>query len=77
MTRLEITVNKVPYRVEVKPFLFNENKRYEVRINGGEKHVFAWDTQLPGLRPLNDEAATLPDDLEREISHRLTRKLNL
>jgi hypothetical protein len=69
----DLTVNKVPYHVDVAPFLFNDEKRFEIVVNGDEGHVFAWDPEITALRPLDDESATLPDELEKAISNRLLK----
>ena len=72
-TSFDVTVNKVPYHIDALPFLFNEEKRFEIRVNGDEGHVFAWDRGIVGLRSLDDEAATLPEELERAISDKLVK----
>ena len=72
-TSFDLTVNKVPYHIEATPFLFNEERRFEIKVNGDDGHVFAWDPTIVGLRPLDDESATLPDELERAISDRLVK----
>ena len=69
----EIRVSGVPYRVDVSPFDFNTEKRFKVRYNGGEEHIFTWDSNLGRLAPIDDEASTMPDDLEREIASRFER----
>lgn len=73
---LDFVVDKVPYNSRVTPFDFNGQKRYKVRINSGDEHVFVWDETLLALTPLDDEAATLPDDYVRELSDRLVRVVN-
>lgn len=72
-TSFDVTVNKVPYHVTVSPFLFNDEKRFEISINGDSGHVFAWDPDVVGLRALDDDASTLPDELEKVISDRLVK----
>ncbi|HEX2535124.1 MAG TPA: hypothetical protein VHK69_15370 [Chitinophagaceae bacterium] len=67
----EILVDKVPYMVHVVPFSFNTETRFRVSYNGGEEHVFTWDSSLGRLTAINDEAATMPDDLEVAIADRL------
>ena len=69
----DLSVNKVPYHVDVVPFTFNEEKRFEVSINGDEGHIFAWDPEIVGVRALDDAAATLPEELEKAISDRLVK----
>jgi len=69
--KLTLLVDKVPYEVRVAPFTFNEERRYYVSVNGGEEHVFTWDTESSSLRAIDDEAADLPDALEEAISREL------
>jgi hypothetical protein len=69
--RLTLLVDKVPYEVRVTPFTFNEERRYYVSVNGGEEHVFTWDTEASTLRAIDDEAADLPDSVEDAISREL------
>ena len=67
----ELLVDKVPYRVEVTPFEFNTETRFRVSYNGGEEHIFTWDSSLGRLAPIDDESGTMPDDLEAAIAYRL------
>ena len=69
----DLTVNKVPYHVDILPFSFNEEKRFEISINGDDGHIFAWDPDIVGLRALDESASTLPDDLEKAISDKLVK----
>jgi hypothetical protein len=73
VTNFDIIVDKLPYQIHVKPLSFNDEKRFEISINGGESHLFAWDPEVTGLRALDDEAATLPDGLEKAISDKLVK----
>ena len=66
-----LVVDKVPYMVRVTPFLFNEEKRFRISVNGDDGHVFAWDPDLVGLTALDEEASTLPVGLEKAISDKL------
>ena len=66
-----MVVDKVPYLVKVNPFDFNGETRFYVSINGGENHVFAWDSDVHELRAIDDEASVLPVGLEEEISREL------
>jgi hypothetical protein len=70
-----IVVDKVPYLVRVTPFLFNEEKRFRVSVNGDSGHIFAWDPEIVGLHALDDDASTLPDGLEKAISDKLAKTI--
>ena len=67
----EFLVDKVPYRVSVVPFTFNTETRFRVSYNGGTEHIFTWDSSLGRLAAIDDDASTMPDDLEVAISERL------
>ena len=67
----EILVNKIPYRVKVVPFEFNTETRFKVNYNGGDEHIFTWDSSLGRLAAIDDDAAAIPDDLEAAIAQRL------
>ena len=67
----EILVNKIPYHVKVVPFEFNTETRFKVNYNGGNEHVFTWNSSLRRLTAIDDDAATTPDDLEAAIAQRL------
>ena len=67
----EILVNNIPYQVKAVPFEFNTETRFKVNYNGGDEHIFTWDSSLGRLAAIDDEAATIPDDLEVAIAHRL------
>jgi hypothetical protein len=68
---LNIILDSVPYLINVSPFSFNEEMRFYVSVNGGEQHVFTWDSEVGGLRAIDDEASTLPVGLEEAISEKL------
>ena len=70
-SNFEILVDKVPYRVKVEPFEFNTETRFKVQYNGGEEHIFTWDSSLGRLAPIDDDAGLIPDDLEAAIAQRL------
>ena len=70
-SNFEILVDKVPYRVKVTPFQFNTETRFKVQYNGGDEHIFTWDSSLGRLAPINDDSGTMPDDLETAIAQRL------
>jgi hypothetical protein len=67
----EITVDNVPYRVEVEPFEFNTETRFKVVYNGNQEHIFTWDSSIGRLAAIDDDSSTLPDNLERAIAERL------
>lgn len=72
--RFSLLVDSVPYMVNAKPFRFNGEVRYRVSVNGGSEHVFTWDSSLGQLRAIDDEASTLPDNVEEAISEKLQSK---
>lgn len=69
-----LLVDSVPYIVTATPFIFNGEIRYLVSFNGSPEHVFTWDSELGRLSAINDEASTLPDNLEVAISEKLQSK---
>lgn len=71
----DLIVDSVPYLVKVSPFTFNDETRYYININGGDDHVFTWDSQVGGLRGIDDDASRLPSAVEEEISRRLQGNL--
>ena len=72
--RFNLVVDSVPYMISAQPFQFNEEVRYRVSVNGGPEHVFTWDSSLGQLRAIDDEASTLPDNVEEAISEKLQSK---
>jgi hypothetical protein len=68
---LDLVVDSVPYLVKVSPFTFNDEVRYYISVNGGEQHVFTWDSEVSGLRAIDDSSSRIPSALEEEISLRL------
>ena len=72
--RFSLLVDSVPYMVSAKPFRFNGEVRYRVSVNGGLEHVFTWDASLCQLRAIDDDASTLPDNVEEAISDKLQSK---
>ena len=67
----DLLVDSVPYLVKVSPFSFNDETRFYINVNGGPDHVFTWDSEIRGLRAIDDGAAELPSAVEEEISRRL------
>lgn len=70
-TSFSLRVDDVPYLVVAETFLFNEETRFYVSINGSTHHVFAWDAELQRLRAIDDSAGILPDALEKAINEKL------
>jgi hypothetical protein len=69
--KFSLVVDSVPYLVQATPYKFNGETRYRVSFNGGSEHVFTWDSSMGQLRAIDDEASTLPDNLEEAISEKL------
>jgi len=69
--KFEILVDRTPYQVNVRPFEFNTETRFSVSYNGGPEHIFTWDSSIGRLAPIDDDASTIPDDLEVAIAERL------
>ena len=67
----ELRVGGVPYSIRAVPFEFNTETRFRVSYNGGEEHIFTWDSSLGRMAPIDDESSTMPDDLEVAIANRL------
>lgn len=66
-----LVLSGVPYTVKVSPFDFNTEKRFLVSYNGGDEHVFTWDSSIGRMSAIDDDAATMPDDLEQAIAEKL------
>lgn len=67
----QLVVDDVPYQIMAEPFTFNGEQRFYVSVNGSDDHVFTWDSEIKRLSAIDEEASTLPDALEQEISNRL------
>jgi len=67
----ELLLSGVPYFVKAAPFEFNGETRFTVSFNGGNEHIFTWDSDLGRLSAIDDDAIEIPDDLEAAISSRL------
>jgi hypothetical protein len=67
----DLLVDGVPYLVKATPFSFNGEARFYISINGDGEHVFTWDSEIGGLRAIDDSASILPDGLEEAISEKL------
>ena|SRR5437762_3820346 len=70
-----ILVDNLPYLVTATRFKFNGEVRYKVSFNGSSEHVFTWDSSLGQLRAIDDEASTMPDNLEMAISEKLQARV--
>jgi len=57
--------------IKAIPFFYNGDIRYRISFNGSAEYVFTWDSSLGQLRAIDDEAATMPDNLEVAISEKL------
>ncbi|HUC83403.1 MAG TPA: hypothetical protein VMR70_21000 [Flavisolibacter sp.] len=67
----ELLLNGVPYFVKAEPFQYNEETRFKVSYNNGDEHIFTWDSSVGRLAAIDDDASTIPDDLESAIAGRL------
>jgi hypothetical protein len=70
-SKFELVVDGIPYIVKVTPFQFNTETRYRVSYNGGEEHIFTWDSDLKRLWAIDEGASTMPDSLGMAISKKL------
>lgn len=66
-----LLVDKVPYSVKTSAFTFNGETRFYVSINGGDDHVFTWDSEIKGLRAIDNDSFEIPDAVEKSISQKL------
>jgi hypothetical protein len=72
---LGLVVDGVPYTVKSIPFLFNEELRFCIILNGSSEHVFTWDSQIGMLRAINDDSSVLPAGFEEALSEKLQSQL--
>lgn len=70
-----LVVDGVPYTVKSIPFLFNEELRFRIILNGTSEHVFTRDSQIGMLRAINDDSSVLPAGLEEALSDKLQSQL--
>ena len=70
-----LVVDGVPYTVKSIPFLFNEELRFRIILNGSSEHVFTRDSQIGMLRAINDDSSVLPAGLEEALSEKLQHQL--
>jgi len=71
--RFDMIVDGIPYSVRATPETFNDEVRFRVCINNQDEHLFAWDQQASVLRPIDDDAATLPSGVEEAVSNKLRK----
>jgi hypothetical protein len=71
----DLLVDGVPYTVRSIPYLFNEELRFRIILNGASEHVFTWDSQIGMLRAINDDSSVLPAGLEEALSEKLQSQL--
>jgi hypothetical protein len=69
--RFDLIVDNVPYSIRATPVTFNDEIRYEIKINGGNEYIFTWDPEMLQLRAIDDESSALPDTVEEAISQYL------
>ncbi|QEC55106.1 hypothetical protein [Flavisolibacter ginsenosidimutans] len=67
----QLLLNGVPYFVKAEPFSYNDETRFKVSYNNGDEHIFAWNTKLGQLSAIDDDAISIPDELEAAISSKL------
>ena len=71
----DLVVDGVPYSIRSIPFLFNDESRFRIILNGSSEHVFTWDSQINMLRAINDDSSVLPAGLEEALSEKLQHQL--
>ena len=71
----DLVVDGVPYTIKSIPFLFNDESRFRIILNGSSEHVFTWDSQINMLRAINDDSSVLPAGLEEALSEKLQHQL--
>ena len=71
----DLLVDGVPYTIKSMPFLFNDELRFRIIINGTSEHVFTWDPEIAMIRAINDDSSVLPAGLEEAVSEKLQSQL--
>ena len=71
----DLLVDGVPYTIKSLPFLFNDELRFRIIINGTSEHVFTWDSEIAMIRAINDDSSVLPAGLEEALSEKLQSQL--
>lgn len=69
--KFDMVVDGVPYSVRSIPFLFNEEIRFRICINGNAEHLFTWDPDAGIIRAIDDESSSIPSVVEEALSERL------
>ena len=69
--KFELLVDGLPYNVKVIPYQFNNELRYRVSYNGGKEDIFAWNSEVKRLMPIDDASSTMPDDFIAAISNKI------
>jgi hypothetical protein len=68
---INLLISKVPYEVTIVPFTFNGETRYRVSYNGSPEFIFTWDSSLGRMAAIDEDAGTIPDDVEVAIAEHL------
>lgn len=69
--RFDLVLDGVPYFIRSIPFLFNDEWRFRISINGEMEHLFTWDYSSNMLRAIDHDSSTLPAGLEEAVSNKL------
>ena len=64
-------IDGVPYLIRAIPFEFNGEMRFRVSYNEGPEHIFTWDSSLRRITAIDEDSATIPDNVEQAISAKL------
>ncbi len=67
----QLMLDGVPFEVKAVPFSFNEGTRFNVTVNNSDEYVFAYDSNVSQFVAIDDDGATLPQNVETEISGKL------
>jgi hypothetical protein len=67
----QLLIDGVPYFVRVIPFDFNGEMRFRVPYNEGPEHIFTWDSSLRTVTAIDEDSATIPDNVEQAIGAKL------
>jgi hypothetical protein len=68
---LHLVIDSVPYILKVVPFEFNGETRFQVSYNGSADYIFTWDSSIGRLAAIDDDAASLPFNVEVAIAEKL------
>ncbi|HEY0609079.1 MAG TPA: hypothetical protein VGD35_05470 [Chitinophaga sp.] len=67
----DLLLNQVPYAIKAEPYPFNAETRFRVTYNDSPEYIFAWDEEVEQFTSIEDEAATIPDEVEEAVAVRL------